>query len=177
MRILIVTRSFFPENSPRAFRATELSKEFARQGHEVVVLTLKKPEIHNDFERAFNVTINDLGRLRLKSPDFGNSRLGFFLTRAFYRLLSLSIEYPDIELVYKVKKALKGVKDYDLLVSIAVPYPIHWGVAWARTPKTELQEYGWLIAVILIWVAKRIVLRSFSILNTLRSGLCVKLII
>lgn len=138
MRILIVTRSFFPENSPRAFRATELCKEFARQGHEVVVFTLKKPKTHNDFERAFNVTINDLGSLRLKSPDFGNSRIGFFLTRAFYRLLSLSIEYPDIELVYKVKKALKGVKDYDLLVSIAVPYPIHWGVAWARTPKNRI---------------------------------------
>lgn len=110
------------------------------QGHEVAVLTCKKPEIHNDFERAFNVTINDLGRLRFKSPDFGSSRFGFFLTRVFYRLLSLSLEYPDIELVYRVKKALKGVKDYDLLISIAVPYPIHWGVALARTSKNRIAK-------------------------------------
>lgn len=144
MRILIVTRSFFPENSPRAYRATELCKEFARQGHEVVVFTLKKPKIHNDFEREFNVKIRDLGSLKFRSPDFGNSRIGFFLTRAVFRFLSLSIEYPDIELVYKVKKALKGVKGYDLLVSIAVPYPIHWGVAWARTSKNRIAK---------IWVA------------------------
>ena len=32
-RILIVSRSFYPDNSPRAFRTAELSKEFARQGH------------------------------------------------------------------------------------------------------------------------------------------------
>ena len=144
MRILIVTRSFFPENSPRAYRATELCKEFTRQGHEVVVFTLKKPKTHNDFEREYNVKIKDLGSLKFRSPYFGNSRIGFFLTRAVFRFLSLSIEYPDIELVYKVKKALKGIKCYDLLVSIAVPYPIHWGVAWARTSKNRIAK---------IWVA------------------------
>ena len=37
-RILIVGRTFFPEQSPRSFRTTELAKEFARQGHQVEVL-------------------------------------------------------------------------------------------------------------------------------------------
>jgi hypothetical protein len=43
----------------------------------------------------------------------------------------LFFEYPAIELMFKVKKALKKESGYDLLISIAVPHPIHWGVAWA----------------------------------------------
>jgi len=32
-KILIVSASFYPENSPHSFRTTELTKEFARQQH------------------------------------------------------------------------------------------------------------------------------------------------
>lgn len=32
-----------------------------------------------------------------------------------------------------VRKALKHENGYDLLISVAVPYPIHWGVALSRT--------------------------------------------
>ena len=49
-RILIVSRSFYPDNSPRAFRTTELSKEFARQGHHVTVITPRVKE-HREFEQ------------------------------------------------------------------------------------------------------------------------------
>ena len=34
---LLVSVSFYPENSPRSFRATELAKELCRQGHKVLV--------------------------------------------------------------------------------------------------------------------------------------------
>ena len=37
-KILIVGRTFFPEQSPRSFRTTELAIELAKQGHEVHVL-------------------------------------------------------------------------------------------------------------------------------------------
>src|SRR5690606_8098316 len=36
--ILILSRTFYPENSPRSFRTTELAKELARQEHGVTVL-------------------------------------------------------------------------------------------------------------------------------------------
>lgn len=42
-KILIISRSFYPMNSPRSFRTTELAKEFARQGHEVRALTTTNP--------------------------------------------------------------------------------------------------------------------------------------
>ena len=38
-------------------------------------------------------------------------------------------------LIWKENKVLKQEKGYDLLISIAVPHPIHWGVAMAREKK------------------------------------------
>jgi glycosyltransferase involved in cell wall biosynthesis len=133
MRILIVTALFYPQNSPRSNRATELAKEFANQGHDVKVLTVFEKHDYAKIASDFGISIENLGVRRWKSPDFGSSRVGFLLTRAIYRMLSLSVEFPDIELAFLVKKALKKEKEYDLLISIAVPYPVHWGVAASRT--------------------------------------------
>lgn len=132
MKILIVSAAFYPQNSPRANRATELAKEFARLGHDVVVLTEFKDADYNRIAKEFNISLKDIGKRRWKSPDFGNSKFGFLLTRALSRLGSLSIEYPDIELVLKLKKALKRENGYDLMISSAVPYPVHWGIAASR---------------------------------------------
>ena len=48
-KVLIVCCWFYPVNSPRAFRAAELAKELAFQGHDVTVLTPKNEEIHNEY--------------------------------------------------------------------------------------------------------------------------------
>jgi glycosyltransferase involved in cell wall biosynthesis len=128
MKILIVSNSFYPSISPRAHRTTELAKEFSRQGHEVTVLTPKLDE-HVEFEKFYHLIVKDLGKQRWKKIDFGNSKPGKLLTRAFSRFFSLVFEYPDIELIYLVNKTLKKEKGYDLLISIAFPHPIHWGVA------------------------------------------------
>jgi hypothetical protein len=143
-KILIVSRFFYPENTPRSFRTTELAKEFARQGHEVKVLIPSKSDLHNTFSKENNFTIKDIGSPRWQSPNFGNSKIGYWMTRAFYRILSLGFEYPGIELMFLVKKALKMENGYDLLISIAVPYPIHWGVALRRSNKKRIAK---------IWVA------------------------
>ena len=42
MKILIVSGFFYPQNTPRAFRTTELAKEFARLGHDVVYISLSR---------------------------------------------------------------------------------------------------------------------------------------
>lgn len=128
-KILIISRAFYPTNSPRSFRTSELAKEFSRQGHEVTVITPKVHGVHDAFEKQHNIRITDLGQQTWKTPDFGKSKLGYLLTRATYRLLNLAFEYPDIQFTKLVLKALKKERDYDLLISIAVPYPIHWGVA------------------------------------------------
>lgn len=139
-KILIVSSSFYPKNSPRSHRTTELAKEFALQGHKVTVLTIKNPEFHIKFEKEHRIKIKDIGTPNWKSPDFGNSKIGCFLTRAILRVLSLGFEFPSIELMFLIKKTLLKESGYDLLISIAVPYPVHWGVALVWNKKQEIAK-------------------------------------
>jgi hypothetical protein len=132
-KILIISRSFHPEKSPRSLRTTALAKEFAKQGHNVTVLTVKNDAVHVPFEKEYNITINDLGPLQFSAIDITNTKGPFkYVKRALRRAMLLFFEYPDIELMFRVNKALKNESGYDLLISIAVPHPIHWGVAMAR---------------------------------------------
>jgi len=140
-KILIISRSFYPVNSPRSFRTTELVKEFARQGHKVTLLTVKKDKYHIPFGRKFAVTIKDIGPLKFNRIDLnGAGRVARLLKRFIRRGLLLFFEYPDIELMYRVKEALKNESGYDLLISIAVPHPIHWGVAWAWKKRNSIAQ-------------------------------------
>ncbi len=136
-KILIVGRSFYPDISPRSFRTTELAKEFARQGHNVTVLTHKVPE-HTDFEKEYKLTIKDLGKsfLRDINIDRRNKLFGIFF-RILKRGLNLFLQYPQIELTWKVAHKLKKERGYDLLISIASPHTVHWGVAkvWGKNQK------------------------------------------
>lgn len=140
-KILIVTRYFYPENTPRAFRATELANEFAAQGNEVVILTCKNYNIHPDLEEKHSFTIRDFGSVHLKPVNYESSnKLSSIIKTVWRRLLLMLFEYPDIELMWLVKQALKNESGYDLLISNAVPHPIHWGVAWARSKKNRIAK-------------------------------------
>ena len=89
-KILIVSRSFYPENSPRSFRTTELVKEFARKGNNVTVLTPKIDEIHIPFEKKHKITIKNLGKLKFKDIDFrSGGKITILLKRVFRRALNL----------------------------------------------------------------------------------------
>jgi hypothetical protein len=128
-KILIVTKSFFPLQSPRSFRATELVKEFARQGHDVHVLTPYTKEADLLSEK-FMFTLHDLGNNKLKPLKINRSlKLLSIFERGVNRIMNLLFEYPDIAYVFFVKKKIKKFSGFDLLISIAVPHPIHWGVA------------------------------------------------
>lgn len=178
-KILLVTASFLPEISPRSFRATELAREMARQGHSVTVITPRNQAVHSLFEKENRLTIKDLGHHVGKASGFqvdggslaGGSPAGGplggtpgrgrkkpvvtagghhlfpsfrLVTRAIDRILELFLEYPDIRYMFMVRKALLQESGYDLLISIAVPYPVHWGVALARTSQRRIAN---------IWVA------------------------
>jgi hypothetical protein len=58
--------------------------------------------------------------------------------------MTLFLEYPYIELMFKVAKHLKKEDDFDMLISIAVPFSVHWGVAKVRKKKHRIAD---------IWVA------------------------
>lgn len=139
-KILIVSRSFYPMNSPRSFRTTELAKEFSSQGHEVTVLTPKTSE-HIAFEKEHNMTIEDLGQPKWKEIQLKGRGIPLFVRRGLRRVLQMLFQYPNMEYFFKVKRALKkNEKHYDLLISIAVPYAIHWGVASVWKKKNNIAK-------------------------------------
>jgi hypothetical protein len=128
-KILIVSRSFYPQNNPRSFRTTELAKELARKGHQVTILTPRDESVHPKLESEYGFTIKDLGQPNWPKIQIKGTGILYWARRILKRLLSWFFEYPSIEWLGKVKQALKNERDYDALISIAVPYPIHWGVA------------------------------------------------
>jgi glycosyltransferase involved in cell wall biosynthesis len=139
-KILIVSASFYPEISPRSFRTTELAKEFSKQGHDVTVCFPTKGKDYSLFEIENNLKINSLGQLKWKAVNLKGSRIELIVRRAIRRGLQLLFEWPDIELMFKVSRILKAENGYDLLLSIAVPYPIHWGVALAWRDDRRIAE-------------------------------------
>ena len=139
-KILIVSLGFYPQISPRSFRSTELAKEFARQGHEVTVLTSFDNDLHDEFGKKHKVFFKDLGIKKWSPVEIKG---GFFvktIRRAVSRALLMFFEYPDIEIMPMVTRALKKEQGHDLLISIAVPYPVHWGVANIWTKKRKIAK-------------------------------------
>lgn len=62
------------------------------------------------------------------------------MSRILSRLLMWLFEYPAIGEMIAVKRMLKNENNYDLLISFAVPYPVHWGTAWARSEKWPIAK-------------------------------------
>ncbi|MEQ8530259.1 MAG: glycosyltransferase [Imperialibacter sp.] len=142
-KVLIVSNGFYPEISPRSFRATELAKEFARQGHEVKVISHDRGDVAA-FAKANDFAFSDMGPLSWPRPIISGKGILRLLSRFFVRFTSLLFEYPNIQLVFLVNKALKKENGFDLLISVAMPYPVHWGVALCRSANRSIAT---------VWVA------------------------
>ncbi len=144
LKILLVSNGFYPEISPRSFRATELAKEFARQGYQVVVYSKYRNFDYSEFLNKHEITFKMWDKDRFPTVPNWKGKIGNILSRGLTRILSLLFEYPGIEDMFKVKNLLKNENGYNLMISFAVPFPVHWGVAWARTKKHPIAN---------IWVA------------------------
>ena len=137
-RILLVSSAFYPEISPRSFRATELAKEFTRQGHQVAVVTKHRDHDYTGFLKEFPIELKMWSKPRFpRIPEF-KRRPFSILSRAVSRILQVLFEYPFIEEMFKVKHMLRKESGYDLMISFAVPYPVQWGVAKARSHKRPI---------------------------------------
>ena len=130
LKVLIITYDFHLDQSPRSFRATELAKQFCRDGHEVTVMAPHKEGI-DLFTKEYPVDFISLGQMKWKIYNTSSlGKLGQLYNQFVNRLLPLLLEFPLIELFFKVRKAIRNDHNrYDILISIAAPYPIHWGVA------------------------------------------------
>jgi hypothetical protein len=142
-KILLVSNGFYPEISPRSYRATELAKEFCKQGHEVTVISKYRDFDYTEFLLEYPIKFKMWKKQVL--PEVRDFKLWPFssLSRITKRLLLLLFEYPGIEEMFHVKRILKNETGYDLMISFAVPYPVHWGVAWARS-QNHLVALKWV---------------------------------
>ena len=130
MRILIISGSFYPRNSPRSFRTTELAKEFARQGHEVKVVIPDTQYDYAELEKCYtSLQICQSKEITWKDFNMNGRGLMYWSRRILRRILIQFLEYPTIQWYLKMPKILRKESGYDLMVSIAYPHPIHWGIA------------------------------------------------
>jgi hypothetical protein len=121
-----------------------LAKELSRQGHDVTVFIPAEGKDYTSFGIEHGLKIKDLGKLKWKQIDPKGGKIERLTRRAINRALNLLFEWPDIELIFRVSTILKKEQGYDLLISIAVPHPIHWGVARIWNKKKRIAK---------IWIA------------------------
>jgi len=132
-KICIISQAIFPADQPRAFRATELAKELARKGYDVVLYAVLGVFDYSSFEKEFNIKVKNIGKMWFATLNSDNNERRNFIDKVLGKLLHRLIEYPNIEFMFRMPGILRKEKNIYLLISSAHPHPIHWGCAAARS--------------------------------------------
>ena len=137
VNILLVGHYFPPFNTPRAFRIYELGRELARQGHNVTFRVLKGDYDYSNIE-SDNLKVLGIGKSRLGNVDSIGHYSKNWILRGLAHFL-VSYEFPTIELMFLISRNIKNLADYDLVISVAYPYPVHWGIGRliSKLPKKD----------------------------------------
>ena len=144
-KILIISRLIFPAQDPRAFRATELALELARQGHDVTLYAVLGNHDYSNYELEHRVKIRNIGKMIFATLNSDGIKRINIIDKILFRLLYRLLAFPEIEFVFRIPKVLKSEKDVDLLISVAAPYPIHWGCALSREFSKTSFPHVWAV--------------------------------
>lgn len=143
--ILVLSSVIFPNRSPRAHRATELAKELARKGHNVTLCAVLGEYDYSTFETENRVKVDDLGvSIFDESTSDVDGRFRSKLIRRINALLSYPFQFPECLIGLRVRKYLRKTGDFDRIISVAVPYPIHWGTGFAKRHFKKVKETIWI---------------------------------
>ncbi|MBU2019074.1 MAG: hypothetical protein KJ941_05460 [Bacteroidetes bacterium] len=145
MKILIITQHIFPKQTPRALRSTELMIELAKQGHDVTVYAVLGSTDYSEFEEKTSIKIKNIPikyQIIPYSSDLHNKR--HLIDQILGKILGKTLRFPNIEYKYRIPQILKKELDCDLLISIADPHEIHWGVANFRRNNPSISKYKWV---------------------------------
>ncbi|UFH59217.1 glycosyltransferase family protein [Sulfurovum mangrovi] len=140
-KILINAYHFYPEITPRAFRAFELVKELARQGHEVKVLLPKSDFDYSEVCQKYHFAVGFVDYKKSAVDNVTNipaaKELSWFkkIFRNILRRLMYCL-FPSgrdkMFYFYAVYKKFKKEQEaYDMVLSIAFPFDTHIGAAMA----------------------------------------------
>ena len=148
MKIVIISSVIYPRQSPRSYRATELANYFSKQGHEVYLYAVLGKYDYREFEKETGIKVRSLGKMHFVTLNSDGYERNTFFDRLLKRIFGKIAEFPTIELSWKTKNIIKDLSSVNLLVTIAIPYPIHWGAAWAKKkypmsfPKVWVSDCG-----------------------------------
>lgn len=131
MKIVIISGSFYPSIHPRAFRAAELAKELAREGHNVTAVFFKRDDTFNyeQYEKEINVELipfNIFGK--------GVSKASNHKRTVCFRVKRFLIEYLLCGKLFlygkQIKEALNTLdcfRSADMVIAMSTPFPVHYG--------------------------------------------------
>lgn len=130
MDIRIVVGGYYPKIHPRAFRATELAKEFVRQGHRVTVICMST-EDGFDYDaysletgiKVIHYKIFSGKRTALVASQSSHSVLGR-LKRFMINYFICGDLFRHSESISKVLGKLKGA---DMAIVLSTPFAVHYG--------------------------------------------------
>ncbi len=142
LSILIISREIFPQLSPRAFRTTELAKELARQGHTVTLYAVLGKYDYSDFEKETGISVQNIGKMLFATNNSDGKSRYSLIDKILFHALHRLIEFPDIELMFRIHGIIKKERKKNLLITIAFPHTIHWGAALAKKtiPKNKYPD-------------------------------------
>lgn len=132
MKVVIISKVIFPYLSPRSFRATELAKELARQGHHVVLYAVLGNYNYGEFKKKYTIQIKNIGTTTILDKNSDGDIKRNLIVRGIYKFLDFWLEFKSIELFFMLKKIVRKEKNTDLLITIGGPYTIHWGAALSK---------------------------------------------
>lgn len=147
MKIVYITKAYYPSQSARSLRATELAQQFARLGHDVTVYTVIGLTDYAEYTAQTGVKVKLLPTKWIMGT-LPKSKIRTFFIRLLSVLTNKYTEFPNIEFMSLVPKLLSSERRVDLLITSAVPYPIHFGAARAKKklgdafPKTWVSDCG-----------------------------------
>jgi hypothetical protein len=145
---LIVAQTIFPAQTPRSLRATELAKELGRQGEKVTLYAVLGNYNYELFEKDNYIKVKNIGRMWFSKINSAGTHNVTIIDRALKRLFGKLLEFPDIELMFRIVNIFKNERNVDCIITVGMPYPLHWGAALAKTlfpkkfPKKWIADCG-----------------------------------
>ncbi|EHO09921.1 glycosyltransferase family protein [Myroides odoratimimus] len=133
-RILVLSHVVFPVNNARVNRTIELVKELSNRGYVIELAACLGSYDYNNFSKENNVKISNLGDnfFHIYNSDDNIQKQNFFVK--YLRLcVRPFFDLRDLELSYFSYKFLKKNRKYDVVISIAPPHALNWGISLFKT--------------------------------------------
>lgn len=133
MNVVIISSFFYPRVHPRSFRATELAKEFSKQGHKVDVITMNTVDDfdYEDFEKKYSIKIEHLSIFKTDGTAEAAGKTN--ASKWWYKIFRFCISYffcgYMFKYTYQIYNALinkRCLQEADMVIALSTPFYIHY---------------------------------------------------